>query len=51
MLIFQKKSSPLFKIFPNKTSQEIVAYKPLLIKQNECRTYKYFDLTAKAIFQ
>ena len=36
-LIFQKKSSPLLKIFRQKTSQKIVAYKPLLIKQNECK--------------
>ena len=35
-LIFQKKSSLLFKFFWKKTSQKIVAYKPLLIKQNEC---------------
>ena len=35
-LIFQKKSSPLSKNFRKKTSQKIVAYKPLLIKHNEC---------------
>ena len=35
-LIFQKESSPLFNIFRKKTSQKIVAYKPLLIKHNEC---------------
>ena len=35
-LIFQKKSSLLLKFFRKKTSQKIVAYKPLLIKQNEC---------------
>ena len=43
-LIFQKKSSPLFKIFQKKTSQKIAAYKPLLIKQNECiSSYKYLN--------
>ena len=35
-LIFQKKTSPLFIFFQKKTSWKIVAYKPLLIKQNEC---------------
>ena len=36
MLIFQKKSSLLFNFFWKKTSQKVIAYKPLLIKQNEC---------------
>ena len=35
-LIFQKKFRLLFIFFQKKTSQKIVAYKPLLIKQNEC---------------
>ena len=39
-LIFWKKTSLLFNFFQKKTSWKIVAYKPLLIKQNECRSSK-----------
>ena len=47
------KSSPLFKIFRKKTSEEIGADKPLLIKQNECifigKTNKKYLYIVKSI--